>query len=104
MSRKNNSDIIEIEGIVKKLLPGTMFDVELSQGEAKTILLCSLAGKLKQHFIKLTVGDKVLVEISRYDMTKGRITYRLKNKRTYDSANKSVPIKSGGVGSQKKKK
>lgn len=104
MSRKNNPDIIEMEGVVKKLLPGTMFDVELSQGDSKAILLCSLAGKLKQHFIKLTVGDKVLVEISKYDMSKGRITYRLKNKKTYESSTKSIPIKSGGVGSQKRKK
>ena len=93
-----------MEGVVKKLLPGTMFDVELSQGDSKAILLCSLAGKLKQHFIKLTVGDKVLVEISKYDMSKGRITYRLKNKKTYESSTKSIPIKSGGVGSQKRKK
>lgn len=102
MSRKNNSDIIEIEGIVTKLLPGTMFDVEFQQGDAKVMLLCSLAGKLKQHFIKLTVGDKVLVEISKYDMSKGRITYRLKNKTSYNTSNKSVPIKSGGVGKKKK--
>ena len=58
MSRKNNPDIIEIEGVVKKLLPGTMFDVELTQGDTKTMLLCSLAGKLKQHFIKLTLETK----------------------------------------------
>lgn len=102
MSRKNNSDIIEMEGTVTKLLPGTMFDVEFQQGDVKVMLLCSLAGKLKQHFIKLTVGDKVLVEISKYDMKKGRITYRLKNKTSYITSNKSVPIKSGGVGKKKK--
>ena len=102
MSRKNNPDIIEMEGIVKKLLPGTMFDVELSQNNKNMILLCSLAGKLKQHFIKLTVGDKELLEISKYDMTKGRITYRLKNKSSYHTSSKSVPIKGGGVGKKKK--
>lgn len=102
MSRKNNPDIIEIEGVVQKLLPGTMFDVELTKGDTKTMLLCSLAGKLKQHFIKLTVGDRVLIEISKYDMSKGRITYRLKNKTSYNTSNKSVPIKSGGVGKKKK--
>jgi translation initiation factor IF-1 len=102
MSRKNNTDIIELEGVVKKLLPGTLFEVELKQGEATTMLLCSLAGKLKQHFIKLTVGDKVLLEISKYDMSKGRITYRLKNKSSYNNSSKSVPIKGGGVGKKKK--
>ena len=102
MSRKSNPDIIEMEGVVKKLLPGTMFDVELQQGDETTMLLCSLAGKLKQHFIKLTVGDKVLLEISKYDMSKGRITYRLKNKSSYHNSTKSVPIKGGGLGKKKK--
>ena len=95
MSRKNNPDIIEMEGVVKKLLPGTMFDVELKQGNNTLEILCVLAGKLKQNFIKLTVGDLVLVEISKYDMSKGRITYRLKNKKTYTN-NTSQPIKSKG--------
>jgi len=102
MSRKNNPDIIEMEGVVKKLLPGTMFDVELKQGDATTMLLCSLAGKLKQHFIKLTVGDKVLLEISKYDMSKGRITYRLKNKSSYNNTSKAMPFRGGGVGKKKK--
>jgi translation initiation factor IF-1 len=102
MSRKNNPDIIEMEGEVKKLLPGTLFDVELKQGDATTMLLCSLAGKLKQHFIKLTVGDKVLLEISKYDTSKGRITYRLKNKTSYHNSKKAAPFRGGGVGKKKK--
>lgn len=102
MSRKNNPDIIEMEGEVKKLLPGTLFDVELKHGDATTMLLCSLAGKLKQHFIKLTVGDKVLLEISRYDTSKGRITYRLKNKTSYHNSKKAAPFRGGGVGKKKK--
>jgi len=102
MSRKNNPDILELEGTVKKLLPGTLFDVELKQGEATTMLLCSLAGKLKQHFIKLTVGDKVLLEISKYDMSKGRITYRLKNKSSYQPGSKAMPFRGGGVGKRKR--
>lgn len=102
MSRKNNQDIIELEGVVKKLLPGTMFDVELQQGDETIMLLCSLAGKLKQHFIKLTVGDKVLLEISRYDTSKGRITYRLKNKTSYHTSKKAAPFRGGGVGKKKK--
>jgi translation initiation factor IF-1 len=102
MSRKNNPDIIEIEGVVKKLLPGTLFDVELTQGDNKTMLLCSLAGKLKQHFIKLTVGDRVTIELSKYDLSKGRITYRLKQQRTYGNSTRSVPFRGGGVGKRKK--
>jgi translation initiation factor IF-1 len=102
MSRKDNPDIIEMEGTVKKLLPGTMFDVELKSGNATTMLLCSLAGKLKQHFIKLTVGDRVLLEISKYDMTRGRITYRLKHKTSYNSSSQTMPFRGGGVGKRKR--
>ena len=102
MSRKNNPDINEMEEVVKKLLTGTMLDVELRQGDATTMLLCSLAGKLKQHFIKLTVGDKVLLEISKYDTSKGRITYRLKNKTSYHNSKKAAPFRGGGVGKKKK--
>jgi translation initiation factor IF-1 len=102
MSRKNNPDIIEFEGEVKKLLPGTMFDVEFESNEVKTNILCILAGKLKQHFIKLTVGDRVTVEVSKYDMTKGRITYRLKNKSSYHNTSKAMPFRGGGVGKKKK--
>lgn len=95
MSRKNNPDLLEFEGVVKKLLPGTMFEVELKQNNATVTLLCILAGKLKQHFIKLTVGDLVLVEVSKYDLSKGRITYRLKNKKTY-TPNSNQPRRSRG--------
>jgi translation initiation factor IF-1 len=96
MSRKDNPDIFELEGIVKKLLPGTMFDVELSVNEQTTTMLCILAGKLKQHFIRLTVGDKVLVEVSRYDLSKGRITYRLKHKTSWETTSKNKPIRNFG--------
>lgn len=102
MSRKNNPDIHELEGIVKKLLPGTMFEVELSVGEQKKTLLCILAGKLKQHFIRLTVGDKVLVEVSKYDLERGRITYRLKNKKSYGGTSKGQPIHTRGPQRRKK--
>tara|TARA_A100001037_G_scaffold160116_1_gene144301 strand:- start:29445 stop:29753 length:309 start_codon:yes stop_codon:yes gene_type:complete len=102
MSRKNNPDIVEVEGVVKKLLPGTMFDVELEFGENKKTLLCVLAGKLKQHFIKLTIGDRVLVELSKYDFTKGRIIYRLKHKKSYESSNKAQPIRNFGPRKRKK--
>jgi translation initiation factor IF-1 len=100
MSRKNNPDITELEGEVKKLLPGTMFEVELESNGITTNLLCILAGKLKQHFIKLTVGDRVTVEISKYDITRGRITYRLKTKKAY-APKAQQPYRSRGPGRRK---
>ena len=106
MSRKNNPDIHELEGIVKKLLPGTMFAIEHDfgrNGGNKKTLLCVLAGKLKQHFIRLTVGDKVLVEISKYNLEKGRITYRLKNRKSYGEASTHKPIHNFGPKHKKKK-
>lgn len=66
---------IEVEGIVKESLPNTLFRVELSDGR---IVLCHLSGKLRMNYIKILPGDKVRVETTPYDLTKGRITYRLK--------------------------
>lgn len=66
---------IEIEGIVKESLPNTLFRVELSDGR---IVLCHLSGKLRMNYIKILPGDRVRVETTPYDQTKGRITYRLK--------------------------
>jgi translation initiation factor IF-1 len=66
---------IEIEGVVKESLPNTLFRVELGNGN---IVLCHLSGKMRMHFIKILPGDKVRVEMTPYDKTKGRITYRIK--------------------------
>jgi translation initiation factor IF-1 len=66
---------IEIEGVVKESLPNTLFRVELGNGE---IVLCHLSGKMRMHFIKILPGDKVRVEMTPYDKTKGRIAFRLK--------------------------
>ncbi len=66
---------IEIEGVVKESLPNTLFRVELGNGE---IVLCHLSGKMRMHFIKILPGDKVRVEMTPYDKTKGRIVFRLK--------------------------
>lgn len=71
----SKQDAIKVEGIVKELLPNTMFRVEL---ENKHVILCHISGKLRMHFIKILPGDKVSVELSPYDLTKGRIVYRLK--------------------------
>ena len=66
---------IEIEGVVTTILPETKFKVELSN---QKIIICTLSGKMRQFFIKVMPGDKVKVEISSYDPTKGRIIYRYK--------------------------
>ncbi len=73
MTNKNN-DTIEVEGVVTTLYPNTMFQVQLDQGGE---VLGHLSGKMRKRYIKLTVGDRVRVEISKYDYTKGRIVYRL---------------------------
>ena len=74
----SKEEIIQLSGIVKEPLPGTKFKVELENGE---MILAHLAGKLKMHYIKILPGDEVQVEISPYDLTKGRITYRNSGKK-----------------------
>jgi translation initiation factor IF-1 len=66
---------IEVEGKVVAVLPGTMFRVELTNGHT---VLAHISGKLRKHFIKITVGDMVKMEMSPYDLDKARITYRLR--------------------------
>ncbi|HRN96752.1 MAG TPA: translation initiation factor IF-1 [Candidatus Levybacteria bacterium] len=66
---------IELDGIVKEVLPNTLFRVEVAGGHE---VLCHLSGKMRIHFIKILPGDKVKVEVTPYDKTKGRITYRLR--------------------------
>jgi translation initiation factor IF-1 len=65
----------ETEGKVLESLPNTLFRVELSDGR---VILCHLSGKMRMHFIKILPGDKVRVEMTPYDESKGRITFRLK--------------------------
>lgn len=68
-------DIIEIEGTVVDSLPNAMFKVELPNGHE---ILAHISGKLRMNFIRILPGDKVTVEMSPYDLTKGRITWRSK--------------------------
>ena len=68
-------DVIEIHGKVVEALPNTMFKVELENGH---IITAHISGKLRMNFIKILVGDVVTVEVSAYDLTKGRITWRSK--------------------------
>ncbi len=66
---------IKVEGIVSELLPNTMFRVELQNGHK---ILAHISGKMRMNFIRILPGDKVIVEMSPYDLTKGRIVYREK--------------------------
>lgn len=66
-------DTIEVIGTVIKVLPATMYRIKLENGHE---LLGHISGKMRKHFIKITTGDRVTVEMSPYDLTKGRITFR----------------------------
>jgi len=68
-------DVIEVEGKVIEPLPNAMFKVELENGHQ---ILAHVSGKIRMHFIRILPGDKVTVELSPYDLTRGRITYRYK--------------------------
>ena len=70
-------DMIEVEGIVTDCLPGATFKVKVDMKHDHTVL-AHLSGKMRMHYIKITVGDRVQLEISPYDLSKGRITYRVK--------------------------
>ena len=71
----SKADVIEIEGKVLEALPNAQFQVELSNGHR---ILAHISGKLRMNFIRILPGDRVTVEISPYDLTKGRITWRSK--------------------------
>ena len=72
----SKDDVIETEGVVREVLPNAMFKVELSNGH---IITAHISGKLRQHYIKIIEGDSVKLEMSPYDLTKGRITWRSKS-------------------------
>lgn len=71
----SKQDVIEVEGIVREALPNTTFKVELPNGK---IILAHISGKLRMNLIRILPGDKVTLEMSPYDLTKGRITWRSK--------------------------
>ncbi len=71
----SKEDVIEFEGTVLEALPNAMFKVELPNGH---VVLAHISGKLRMNFIKILPGDKVTIEMSPYDLTKGRITWRAK--------------------------
>jgi translation initiation factor IF-1 len=68
-------DSIEVQGTVLETLPNAMFRVQMENGHK---ILAHISGKMRMHFIKILPGDKVTVELSPYDLTRGRITYRFK--------------------------
>lgn len=68
-------EAIEVEGTVVEALPNAMFRVELANGHE---VLAHISGKIRMHYIRVLPGDKVLIELSPYDLKRGRITYRLK--------------------------
>jgi len=70
-----SADTIEVEGEVQELLPNTRFRVKLPNGH---VVLAHISGKMRMNFIKILPGDKVVVEISKYDLDKGRIIFRSK--------------------------
>lgn len=68
-------DVIEVEGIVTESLPNAMFQVKLDNGHT---VLAHVSGKIRMNFIRILPGDKVLLELTPYDLSRGRITYRFK--------------------------
>lgn len=84
-----SDDVIQVEGKIVQVLPGTMFRVELPN---KHVVLANISGKLRKHFIKITTGDTVKMEMSKYDLNKGRIVYRMRNAPT----NRNAPRRSFG--------
>lgn len=71
----SKEDVIEVEGVVKEALPNAVFQVELQNGH---VIMAHISGKLRMNFIRILPGDKVTVEMSPYDLTRGRITWRSK--------------------------
>ncbi|MGB0416183.1 MAG: translation initiation factor IF-1 [Coraliomargarita sp.] len=86
---QSDDQYVEVEGKIVAVLPGTMFRVELSNGHQ---VLAHISGKLRKHFIKITTGDTVKMEMTPHDLDKARIVYRLRNA----AANRNAPRRSFG--------
>ncbi|NLD59895.1 MAG: translation initiation factor IF-1 [Clostridiales bacterium] len=72
----SKSDVIEVEGVVTESYPNAMFEVQLPNGHK---VLAHVSGKMRMHYIRIYPGDRVTLELSPYDLTRGRITWRSKN-------------------------
>ena len=77
-----DKDVIELEGEVVEALPNAMFRIKVETGQ---IILAHVSGKIRKNFIRILAGDKVKIELSPYDLTRGRITYRVKWGKYYES-------------------
>ena len=73
--KKQKKDVIEAEGVITEALPNAMFRVQLDSGHN---VLAHISGKMRMYYIRILLGDRVTVELSPYDLTRGRITYRFK--------------------------
>jgi translation initiation factor IF-1 len=73
--KKQKKDVIEAEGVITEALPNAMFRVQLESGHN---VLAHISGKMRMYYIRILLGDRVTVELSPYDLTRGRITYRFK--------------------------
>jgi translation initiation factor IF-1 len=82
-------DVIEMEGVVNEVLPDTRFRVTLDNGHP---IIAYMAGKMRKHRIRIIAGDKVSIELTPYDLTKGRITFRHKDERPQSSAPRRPPV------------
>ena len=71
----SKQDVIEVEGTILESLPNAMFQVKLEKGQ---VILAHISGKIRMNFIKILPGDRVTVELTPYDLSRGRITYRFK--------------------------
>ncbi len=72
---KKKKDVIEAEGVITEALPNAMFRVQLDSGHS---ILATISGKMRVYYIRILLGDRVKVELSPYDLTRGRITYRFR--------------------------
>ena len=77
-----NKEVIKLTGVVMETLPGAKFRVQLENGHG---IIAHVSGKMRKHYIKLVPGDKVEVEMTPYDLTKGRISFRLREEKTFNS-------------------
>jgi translation initiation factor IF-1 len=77
-----SKDVIELEGIVEEALPNALFRVQVGKADKPHTILAHISGKIRMHYIRILPGDRVTVELSPYDLTRGRIVRRLQKEET----------------------